>query len=125
VVPIPGIKRRRYPQEHLGSLNLALQPDDLDRLSNLQPAGERYPDMSWVSDVRPLRTAPANFAHRNRPIPWQTSTMNGSSVTRFCGFDQRIRTSGMKLMLNVGDRLLEPHTVNFTLNAVRNAAAVA
>jgi aryl-alcohol dehydrogenase-like predicted oxidoreductase len=40
---VPGTKRRRYLQENLGSLNLALQPDDLDRLSDLQPAGELEP----------------------------------------------------------------------------------
>ena len=29
------------------------------------------------------RTAPANFTLHDRPTPWQTSAMNGSSVDRF------------------------------------------
>ena len=32
---------------------------------------------------RPHRTAPANLALHDRPTPWQTSVMNGSSVDRF------------------------------------------
>jgi len=55
VVSIPGTKRRRYLQENVGSLNLVLKTEDLDQLSDLRPAGERYPDMSWVErDTAPL-----------------------------------------------------------------------
>jgi len=48
VVPIPGTKRRTYLEDNLGALDVVLDADDLDRLSRLQPAGTRYPDMSWV-----------------------------------------------------------------------------
>jgi aryl-alcohol dehydrogenase-like predicted oxidoreductase len=55
VVSIPGTKRRRYLQENVGSLNLVLKTEDLDQLSDLRPAGARYPDMSWVErDTAPL-----------------------------------------------------------------------
>lgn len=57
VVPIPGTKRRRYLQDNVESLNLVLSTEDLDRLSDLQPVGDRYPDMSWVErDTAPLRS---------------------------------------------------------------------
>ncbi|MEO7195752.1 MAG: aldo/keto reductase [Pseudonocardiaceae bacterium] len=56
VVPIPGTKRRRYLQENVESLSLTLSAEDLDRLSDLHPVGDRYPDMSWVErDTAPLR----------------------------------------------------------------------
>ncbi|MGH4017397.1 MAG: aldo/keto reductase, partial [Pseudonocardiaceae bacterium] len=55
VVPIPGTKRRAYLQENLRALDVALTADDLDRLSQVRPAGSRYPDMSWVNlDTAPL-----------------------------------------------------------------------
>ncbi len=55
VVPIPGTKRRHYLEENAGSLSIALRTEDLTRLSDLTPAGERYPDMSWVNrDTAPL-----------------------------------------------------------------------
>ncbi|MGH3852388.1 MAG: aldo/keto reductase [Pseudonocardiaceae bacterium] len=58
VVPIPGTKRRRYLQENVESLSLTLSTEDLDRLSDLHPAGDRYPDMSWVErDTAPLPRA--------------------------------------------------------------------
>jgi aryl-alcohol dehydrogenase-like predicted oxidoreductase len=57
VVPIPGTKRRRYLQENVESLSLALTTEDLDRLSDLQSVGDRYPDMSWVErDTAPLHS---------------------------------------------------------------------
>ena len=56
VVPMPGTKRRRYLEENIGSLDLVLAPEGLARLSDLPPAGERYPDMSLVNgDTAPLR----------------------------------------------------------------------
>jgi aryl-alcohol dehydrogenase-like predicted oxidoreductase len=48
VVPIPGTKRVRYLEENAGALDVTLTADDLARLDALQPAGERYPDMTWV-----------------------------------------------------------------------------
>ncbi len=48
VVPIPGTKRRHYLAENAGSLRVTLAAADLDRLSDLRPIGDRYPDMSWV-----------------------------------------------------------------------------
>ncbi|MGH3888668.1 MAG: aldo/keto reductase [Pseudonocardiaceae bacterium] len=55
VVPIPGTKRHRYLQENAGSLDITLSAEDLAELSDLQPVGERYPDMSWVErDTAPL-----------------------------------------------------------------------
>ncbi|MFC4742158.1 aldo/keto reductase [Gordonia hankookensis] len=49
VVPIPGTKRRRYLDENVGAVGLSLSADQMDRLAALRPAGERYPDMEWVS----------------------------------------------------------------------------
>ncbi|HEY6424377.1 MAG TPA: aldo/keto reductase [Pseudonocardiaceae bacterium] len=55
VVPIPGTKRRGYLQENIGALDITLSTEDLARLSDLKPAGERYPDMSWANrDTAPL-----------------------------------------------------------------------
>ena len=55
VVPIPGTKRRRYLEENAESLDITLSVEDLARLSDLRPVGERYPDMSWVNrDTAPL-----------------------------------------------------------------------
>lgn len=55
VVPIPGTKRRHYLEDNAGSLDITLSAEDLARLSELTPAGDRYPDMSWVNcDTAPL-----------------------------------------------------------------------
>jgi len=47
IVPIPGTKRRRYLDENLGALGLALTPADRDALGTIFPpdvaAGTRYP----------------------------------------------------------------------------------
>lgn len=48
VVPIPGTKRRTYLADNLGALDVTLDADDLTRLSQLRPAGTRYPDMTWA-----------------------------------------------------------------------------
>jgi aryl-alcohol dehydrogenase-like predicted oxidoreductase len=55
VVPIPGTKRRTYLEENVGSLDLELTPDDLDRLGGLTAAGERYSQANWTN----LDTPPA------------------------------------------------------------------
>ncbi len=56
VVPIPGTKRSQYLRQNVESCSLVLSTEDLDQLSDLHPAGERYPDMSWVErDTVPLR----------------------------------------------------------------------
>jgi aryl-alcohol dehydrogenase-like predicted oxidoreductase len=54
VAPIPGTKRRKYLEENAAALELELSAADLEALSKLTPAGNRYPDMSWVAG----RTAP-------------------------------------------------------------------
>jgi aryl-alcohol dehydrogenase-like predicted oxidoreductase len=48
VVPIPGTKRRAYLAENLGAAEVKLTPGQLDELSGLRAAGDRYPDMTWV-----------------------------------------------------------------------------
>jgi len=54
IVPIPGTKRRRYLEENVAALRIALSPEDLARLDRLAPrgaaAGGRYPEsqMGWV-----------------------------------------------------------------------------
>jgi aryl-alcohol dehydrogenase-like predicted oxidoreductase len=47
VAPIPGTKRRRYLEENIGALDVALSDDDLAHLDGLALArGDRYADMS-------------------------------------------------------------------------------
>ena len=52
-------------------------------------SAEKYAISRWTTQqVRNLvtvdgPTVPANFTHRNRPIPWRTSATNASSVNRF------------------------------------------
>ena len=55
VVPIPGTKRRRWLEENVGALDLALTPDDLARLDELTPVGERSAQANWTN----LSTPPA------------------------------------------------------------------
>jgi aryl-alcohol dehydrogenase-like predicted oxidoreductase len=55
VIPIPGTKRRKYLEENLGALEVALTPADLARIEEVAPkgvaAGTRYPEamMSFVN----------------------------------------------------------------------------
>jgi len=50
VVPIPGTKRRRYLEENVGALDVALSDADLGRLTAAgEAAGDRYADMSRLS----------------------------------------------------------------------------
>ena len=48
VVPIPGTKRRKYLQENVGAVEVALAPEDLERIDEVAPkdafAGSRYPE---------------------------------------------------------------------------------
>jgi len=47
LAPIPGTKRRRYLEENIGALEVALSDDDLARLDDVGAArGDRYADMS-------------------------------------------------------------------------------
>jgi aryl-alcohol dehydrogenase-like predicted oxidoreductase len=45
-VPIPGTKRRRYLEENVGALNVALTATELRKINEIAPkgvaAGERY-----------------------------------------------------------------------------------
>jgi aryl-alcohol dehydrogenase-like predicted oxidoreductase len=56
VVPIPGTKRRRYLEQNVAALDVALTPDDLARLDTLRPAGERYAQANWTNLSTPPRT---------------------------------------------------------------------
>ena len=53
IVPIPGTKRRKYLQENVGALNVALTAKDLVRIDEVAPheavAGARYPD--WAMEM--------------------------------------------------------------------------
>jgi aryl-alcohol dehydrogenase-like predicted oxidoreductase len=53
VVPIPGTKRRKYLEENVGAVDIALTPEELVALEDAAPqgvaAGNRYPDMSTVN----------------------------------------------------------------------------
>jgi aryl-alcohol dehydrogenase-like predicted oxidoreductase len=56
VVPIPGTKRRRYLEENLAALDVALTADDLARLDTLRPVGDRYALANWTNISTPPRT---------------------------------------------------------------------
>jgi len=53
IVPIPGTKRRKYLEENVKALDVALSPDDLEQLNNVFPqgvaAGNRYPDAAMAT----------------------------------------------------------------------------
>ena len=48
LIPIPGTKRRKYLEENVGSLDVTLTPDDLQKIDEIAPkgaaAGMRYPE---------------------------------------------------------------------------------
>jgi aryl-alcohol dehydrogenase-like predicted oxidoreductase len=48
IVPIPGTKRRKYLQENVGAVEVALTAEDLERIDQVAPkdafAGSRYPE---------------------------------------------------------------------------------
>ncbi len=60
VVPIPGTKRRRYLEENVAALDVELSADDVAAIEAVAPrggfAGDRYPDMRWVSSETPAKT---------------------------------------------------------------------
>lgn len=56
VVPIPGTRRRSHLEDNVGALDVDLSGADLAELSSLRPAGDRYPDMSWVQRDTPAAT---------------------------------------------------------------------
>ncbi len=53
IVPIPGTKRRTYLEENAAAAEVALTPEEIERLEQAFPvgatAGDRYPDMSTVN----------------------------------------------------------------------------
>ena len=53
LVPIPGTKRRKYLEENVGALDVALTPEDLRRIDEVAPkgaaAGLRYPEAMMAS----------------------------------------------------------------------------
>jgi aryl-alcohol dehydrogenase-like predicted oxidoreductase len=55
VVPIPGTKRRRWLEENVGALDVALTADDLARLDEITPVGARTGQANWTN----LSTPPA------------------------------------------------------------------
>jgi aryl-alcohol dehydrogenase-like predicted oxidoreductase len=57
VVPIPGTRRRRYLEENVAAISVALDADDRALLDSLEPAGERYVDMAAVQGDTPERMA--------------------------------------------------------------------
>ena len=54
VAPIPGTKRVRYLEENAAAPDVTLTADDRTRLDALRPAGDRYPDMTWVEGTTPV-----------------------------------------------------------------------
>ena len=55
-MPIPGTTRRRYLEENVGALDVALTDEDLRRLDGLDPAGDRAVDMTFVNRDTPVRS---------------------------------------------------------------------
>jgi aryl-alcohol dehydrogenase-like predicted oxidoreductase len=53
IVPIPGTKRRKYLEENIESVSIALSPDEVARISDALPpgaaAGSRYPQRAMAA----------------------------------------------------------------------------
>jgi len=53
IVPIPGTKQRKYLEENVGALDVALAPPDLERIEEVAPkgitAGDRYPQAGMLT----------------------------------------------------------------------------
>jgi aryl-alcohol dehydrogenase-like predicted oxidoreductase len=56
VAPIPGTKRRKYLEENRAALDVQLSAADVETLSKLTPAGQRYADMAWVAGQTAARS---------------------------------------------------------------------
>jgi aryl-alcohol dehydrogenase-like predicted oxidoreductase len=56
VVPIPGTKRRTYLEQNVAALDVDLGDDDMARLGELRPVGERAAHASWVNRDTPAPT---------------------------------------------------------------------
>ncbi len=56
VVPIPGTKRTRYLEENVAALDVHLDDEEVHRLGELTPAGDRHVDMTFVNRDTPART---------------------------------------------------------------------
>lgn len=54
VVTIPGTKRRTYLEENVGAVDVSLSADDLARLDDLTPAGDRTPMKNWTNLDTPV-----------------------------------------------------------------------
>ena len=54
VVPIPGTKRRTYLEENVRAVDVTLGADDLARLDDLRPAGERSANANWTNLDTPV-----------------------------------------------------------------------
>jgi len=54
VVPIPGTKRRTYLEDNVGALDVTLTADDLARLDDLTPAGDRSGQANWTNLDTPV-----------------------------------------------------------------------
>jgi aryl-alcohol dehydrogenase-like predicted oxidoreductase len=53
-VPIPGTKRRTYLEENVRAVDVTLGADDLARLDDLRPAGERSANANWTNLDTPV-----------------------------------------------------------------------
>ena len=49
----PAPSGSRYLEENVGALGVTLSADDMTRLDDLLPEGDRYPDMTWVERNTP------------------------------------------------------------------------
>ena len=56
VVPIPGTKRITYLEENVGSADIDLSAEDLDRLDSVTAVGERWVDPTWIYRTTPPQT---------------------------------------------------------------------
>jgi aryl-alcohol dehydrogenase-like predicted oxidoreductase len=54
IVPIPGTKRRAYLEQNVAALDVALTADDLARLDEITPVGERTGRTNWTNLDTPV-----------------------------------------------------------------------
>ena len=55
IVPIPGTKRRKYLEENVAALDIALDAGEVKRLGDIKAYGPRHADMSFVNRDTPER----------------------------------------------------------------------